>query len=346
MTNFVCHFVAILLTCCALSAICFAAPPSHHPDVTEAQPTPELVPPQEQQTLPRQGRGALYTIVVGRELIHEVAAGDTPAGLAKRYGVRLHTVLRRNGIRDPRRLRIGQRLVLSNRHIVPASFANGLVVDLPLLSLYWLHEGRVVANFPIAAGRPAWETPPGMYRIIGRRRNPTWYVPVSIQREMQAAGLRVRKRVLPGPDNPLGKYWIQLSAPGIGLHGTNAPWSVGRYATHGCIRLHEEHIEELFTKVPDGTPVAIVDEPVRLARTPDQRIFLEVLDRPEVWSPTQLESALEHAGLRAEIDWPLALQALTGRWGVAVDITATLLPESVYSPETDSAVHQSGEATH
>lgn len=263
----------------------------------------------------------LSSIVLGHEVVHVVTAGDTPAVLARKYNVSTETLLRVNGIADPRRLQIGQRLVLSNRHILPAPFTTGLVVDLLRLRLYWLREGSLVASYPIAAGRPAWDTPAGVYKVVGRRRDPTWYVPPSIQREMLAQGQPVRKRVPPGPENPLGKFWLQLSAPGIGIHGTNAPWSVGRYATHGCIRLHEEHIARLFQEIPDGTPVAIVNEPVRLGRTPEGRVYLQVFDRPGVWSWERLEAALRHLGVLESVDVKRAQKALRDRWGVAVDIT-------------------------
>ncbi|GIW45674.1 MAG: hypothetical protein KatS3mg077_2956 [Candidatus Binatia bacterium] len=327
VTFFVCHFIAILLGCCALCvlpAVTRADLVSERPTNAVADTSPEgsaslpaapAQPPAGTALLP------VYRLVIGREVRHRVAPGDTPIALARKYRVSVPAILRRNNITDPRRLQIGQELILSDQHIVPAPFDTGLVVDLRLLRLYWLREGNLLATYPIAAGRPAWETPAGVYRITGRRRDPTWYVPPSIQREMQAAGQRVRSRVPPGPDNPLGKYWIQLSAPGIGLHGTNAPWSVGRYATHGCIRLHNEHVERLFNEVPDGTPVAIVDEPVRLARTSAGRIFLEVFDHPELPTGAEFEQTLRSARLSEGVHWPLAEQALSGRWGVAVDIT-------------------------
>lgn len=348
--------VAIFFTCHALCKSAFAHPEGESTSSVEAahsrepaqksSAAAEAVETREPVPLGNSKRAPIYTLVVGEETTHLVQPGDTPAALARRYKASLNALLRRNRISDPRRLRIGQRLIVSNRHIVPAPFTTGLVVDLPLLRLYWIQDGKVLDWFPIAAGRPAWETPPGVYRVIGRRRNPTWYVPPSIQREMQAAGLPVRKRVPPGPDNPLGKYWIQLSAPGIGLHGTNAPWSVGRYATHGCIRLHEEHIERLFHQIPDGTPVAIVEDPVRLAKTTDGRIFLEAFERPEVWPPSRLKEVLNNAQLIQAVDWPSAAAALAGRWGIAAEITAIPVDRPGLSTGLPVRSHRSTQPPH
>ncbi len=337
LTIFVCHFVAIFSPCyalCNLSSL-------NRAQFTASRTGPTYLAQQDDVRLkvddgmhtrqaPEsviQKRPPIYALIVGQETVHRIAPGETAAALARKYNASLHSILRRNRILDPRRLQIGQQLIVSNRHIVPTPFDTGLVVDLPLLRLHWVQNGQLVDSFPIAAGRPAWETPSGIYRVVARRRDPTWYVPPSIQREMRAAGLPVRSRVPPGPDNPLGKYWIQLSAPGIGLHGTNAPWSVGRYATHGCIRLHDEHIERLFREVPDDTPVAIVEEPVRLARASDGRVFLEVFDRPGVWTLSRLKEVVDQSGLTPLVSWPAAAAALSGRWATATDITLTRPPQ-------------------
>src|SRR5206468_4328111 len=137
-------------------------------------------------------------------------------------------------------------------------------------------RGGDAAPLPVGIGRIDWATPPGRYRVVGRREDPVWRVPASIQAEMRARGEPLVSVVGPGPDNPLGKYWIQLSNPGYGLHGTNAPASVGKYASHGCLRLLPEHAERLFREARDGTAVEVVYEPVKIARDRLGSIFLEV----------------------------------------------------------------------
>jgi hypothetical protein len=98
---------------------------------------------------------------------------------------------------------------------------------------------------------------------------------------------------------------------------------VGRYATHGCIRLHNEHVERLFREVPDGTLVAIVREPVRIARSSDDRLFLEVHDAAPTWSLAALRRSFRRHGLEHRVDWEKAEAALDGRWGVAVEVSST-----------------------
>lgn len=263
---------------------------------------------------------ASFHRLVGTEALHVVAAGETLGALARRYGTTVDTAAAMNGLADPGRLRIGDRLRLSNRRLLPTPLRDGLVVDLPVLRLYWMKQGEVLASFPIAAGRSDWETPAGAFRITSRRRDPTWTVPVSIQREMRAQGLPVRTRVAPGPDNPLGRFWIQLSAPNIGIHGTNAPWSIGRFATHGCIRMRDADVERLFTEVPDGTPVTIVNEAVRIARMEDGRVFVESHRRGKFPSESTVSNRLAAVGLTDEASQTRVKRILTAGWGVAVEV--------------------------
>ena len=118
-------------------------------------------------------------------------------------------------------------------------------------ALYLYHGMRFVRRFRIAVGMSAYPTPLGRFRVVTRERHPTWDPPNS----PWAAGLGP---VPPGPANPLGTRWIGTSAPGIGIHGTPAPWTVGTAASHGCIRMYMREVEWLFARVRIGTPIFIV----------------------------------------------------------------------------------------
>lgn len=110
---------------------------------------------------------------------------------------------------------------------------------------------RLVRTFPIAVGTASYPTPLGTHRVVSKVRHPTWNPPSS----PWAAGLGP---VPPGPANPLGTRWIGTSAPGIGIHGTPAPWTVGTAASHGCIRMYMGDVEWLFERVRIGTPVYLL----------------------------------------------------------------------------------------
>ena len=118
-----------------------------------------------------------------------------------------------------------------------------IIVSIPDRKLLLLDGSRVVKIYDIAVGTPATPSPAGEFRIINRVPNPTWF----------GRG----KVVGPGAQNPLGSRWLGLSAKGYGIHGTNAPASIGKAASHGCIRMRKHDIEELFDLVDVGVPVEL-----------------------------------------------------------------------------------------
>jgi L,D-transpeptidase ErfK/SrfK len=276
----------------------------------------------------------VYDLIAGSEQDYIVAPGDSLWGITGRFTMNRALLQSWNELPDPDALRPGMHLRVSDRHIVPRRGPDGIVIDIAVRTLYWFQRGELRARFPIGVGRTDWVTPPGHYRIVGRREDPVWHVPPSIQAEMRARGEEVAREVQPGPDNPLGKYWIQLSAPGYGLHGTNAPASIGKYASHGCMRLLPEHVELLYREAANGTVVDIVYEPVKAARDADGRVFLEVhrdvLGRKQRDLP-QILDIIDEARLTDVVDVTRVADAVAHAWGVPEDVSR-LLPAP-----TDSA---------
>jgi hypothetical protein len=118
-----------------------------------------------------------------------------------------------------------------------------------------LYEGfRVTHSWDVATAKPGYVTPVGEWSLYQKRENPTWYNPAL---DSWGAGLPA---VVPGgPGNPMGTRALYITAPGlIRIHGTTSPDSIGRYASHGCIRMHNEQVEELYDLVPVGTKVIIL----------------------------------------------------------------------------------------
>jgi L,D-transpeptidase ErfK/SrfK len=136
-------------------------------------------------------------------------------------------------------------------------------------------ERLSVTMRPIGIGREGWETPVGEAKVTQKIADPSWYPPASVRKEHAENGDPLPAIVPAGPDNPLGRYALLLSIPGYLIHGTNKPAGVGMRVSHGCVRLYPEDIEALFRKVPVGTRVRIVDEPV-LAGWADGELYLEV----------------------------------------------------------------------
>jgi lipoprotein-anchoring transpeptidase ErfK/SrfK len=127
-----------------------------------------------------------------------------------------------------------------------------IVIHRGINRLYLYDGTHVVRVFPVATGQAAWPTPLGRFQIVVKQKNPWWFPPTQ---DSWAAGA---KPVPPGPDNPLGTRWMGLSTPGVGIHGTDEPWSIGHSESHGCIRMQVPSAEWLYNRVRVGTPVFIV----------------------------------------------------------------------------------------
>ena len=263
---------------------------------------------------------------MGREFLHKVTSGASLALLGARFGVDPGRLARANGLAATARLSIGQVLKIDNRHIVPDAVPEGVVLNLPQRLLFFFRNGSLVAWYPAAVGRPDWQTPLGLFEVTSKRRDPTWNVPVSIQEEMRQLGRPVRTRVPPGPDNPLGQYWVGLSAALCGIHGTNSPSSIYGFRTHGCIRLHPQDIADLYGRVSIGTPVEVVYEPVLLAREPGGGVFLEV--NPDAYGRagnprTAFEALAARHGI-SDADPARVDSALAAREGAATRINRAM----------------------
>lgn len=263
------------------------------------------------------------TQISGGVFEYIVQRGDSLTSIGARFGVEVRVLAEANGLKTSGRLQAGQKLAIDNRHIVPASLGAAIVVNVPQRMLFHFEADNLSAGYPIAAGQPGWRTPLGEFEILSMEEDPTWDVPPSIQEEMRRAGKPVLTRVPPSPQNPLGNFWLALSLPGIGIHGTNAPTSIYKLATHGCIRLHPEDIEKLYSKVYPGTRGRIIYEPVLLARTGDS-VFLEV--HPDAYKQERdpAAKALEiarMAGVLDVLDSALVKEVVKKREGIARDVT-------------------------
>ncbi|MBQ8003092.1 MAG: LysM peptidoglycan-binding domain-containing protein [Clostridia bacterium] len=214
---------------------------------------------------------------------YEIRPGDTLAAIARTTGIPLDDILTLNPFVDPENLTVGQTICLGtiNRPIIPCESGNyyvvrrgdsvysiarsfeltpedifkanpnltqnlyiGQILCIPqnpvllefrinisakTLSVY--REGNIIKEYPIATGKPATPTPQGVFTIINKQLN---------------------------PGGPYGTRWLGLSIRGYGIHGTNAPESIGTAASNGCIRMFNSDIEELFDITNTGTVVRIL----------------------------------------------------------------------------------------
>lgn len=132
-------------------------------------------------------------------------------------------------------------------HATPASnSARRIVVSIPDHKLALVADGRVVKVYPVSVGAPESPSPKGEFKIARRLTDPTYYQPGVV--------------IPAGPENPLGPRWIGLNLKSYGIHGTNQPQLIGYNASHGCIRMRNRDVKELFELVREGDAVELHGE--------------------------------------------------------------------------------------
>ena len=207
---------------------------------------------------------------------------DTLPDIARANSLGYEEIVRVNPGVDPWLPGANREIVLPSQRVLPPGPREGIVVNLPEHRLYYYPkpkpgEAPRVITFPVSIGKMDWRTPLGTTRIVDKRRNPAWNPPKSVRDEHAARGDPLPASVPAGPENPLGAYAMRLAIPGGSylIHGTNNPTAVGMAVTHGCIRMYPEDIEKLFPLVPVGTPVTLIDEPIKIAWVAGE-LWLEV----------------------------------------------------------------------
>jgi L,D-transpeptidase ErfK/SrfK len=263
--------------------------------------------------------------LVGGVTDYVIKKGDTLRSIAARYGVDIGTLGRENGLRTHHKLAQAQLLRIDHRHIVPATLGSvDLIVNIPQRMLFYRRTDGATVGYPVAVGRPDWPTPSGPFTVTVLERHPTWDVPPSILEESRKKGRIQPQTVPPGPDNPLGDYWIGLTLAGIGIHATNVPSSIFGTVSHGCIRVHPDDIARLFGDIHVGASGRIIYEPVLLTVS-DDAVYLEVhrdVYRRAVAEPRAVARKLaSDIGVSDLIDWTLTDAVVAAREGIARNVT-------------------------
>ena len=177
-----------------------------------------------------------------------VIVPDRPGVKVNRLALTTAIVSRlRKTSRVPIRIRYAAPLAATRR----SAFKNVIVIRRGSNRLYLYRYDRLRRQFRVATGQSTYPTPLGRFTIQVMWRNPWWYPPNS-------RWARGQKPIPPGPNNPLGTRWMGLSTPGVGIHGTPNPASIGYSVSHGCIRMYISDAEWLFDTVNVGTTVFIV----------------------------------------------------------------------------------------
>ncbi len=218
----------------------------------------------------------------GDDLIGEIIKIKTQqtaslATLAQQYDLGALEMFAANPNRTRELFNAGNTVILPKQYILPpVQYRNGIVINVSELRLYYFLPNGAVETFPVALGREGWSTPLAETKVYRKQANPTWYVPESIRAATLAqTGEELPTMVSPGPNNPLGPFALYLGLNGYLIHGNNNPSSIGRLVSSGCIRLYNSDIEQLFYAIAPGTPVHIINYPIKAGWLGNQ-LYLEV----------------------------------------------------------------------
>ena len=263
--------------------------------------------------------GTPLDTVIGDVRPYRIRKGDTLIDLARYYDLGYNEIVEANPGIDPWVPPVGATILLPTQYVLPCCTYVGIVVNIPEMRLFYYHRTKgdptttTIYTYPVGLGRDDWPTPRAKFRIRGKTVNPQWNIPESIRQEH----IRDRddpRKFIPGgaPDNPLGKYRLELTLPLYGIHGTDIPWGVGMQVSHGCVRLYPEDIERLFPLVPVGTPGEFTYQTVKVG-SHGGVAYVEVHDDIYGQTPAPYHEALEaieRRGLAARVDQNRLLAAL------------------------------------
>ena len=291
------------------------------------------------------------TVVVGEDQSVETVYEDTLYDLAAKFSLGSEELIRVNPTVDPWLPGAGKKLLVPGRHILPPGPHEGIVVNLPEHRLYFYPKPKrggpiEVITYPVSIGKMDWRTPLGVTHVTSKQKDPTWYPPESVRKEHAAAGDPLPAQVPPGPDNPLGAFAMRLAA-GRGtylIHGTNNPIAVGLAVTHGCIRMYPDDVAALFPLIPVGTPVRLINEPVKVAWI-DGELLLEahppVDAQGQSFEPNidQFAEMLRQAvgETTVAIHWEYAREVLQKADGVIATVGLEAENPNLRQPETPPA---------
>lgn len=285
-------------------------------------------------------------VLTGSEGLYKVERGDTLELIASKLGVEKKVLIEENNLDPKARLTPGMMLKINTKKIVPKFMENGIIINIPDRMLYFFKDGTLDGAFPVSLGMPGkrqelgnieWKTPEGKFKVLGKSKDPVWYVPKSVQLEMELLNKTVVEKVPPGKDNPLGRYAIRTSLSGFLIHETIWPTSIYRYRSHGCARVLPQHMEILFSKVKKDMEGEIIYKPVKVALIDNSRVFLEV--HRDIYKKfnnleEEVKREAELAGLSNVINWEKAKKVIQEKKGVAEDVTDHEKIKSLYKKKT------------
>ncbi|EMY3532092.1 peptidoglycan-binding protein [Yersinia ruckeri] len=267
--------------------------------------------------------------IIGENTTFTVPNDGRPLeAIAADYKIGLLGMLEANPGTDPYLPKSGSVLTIPTQMLLPDTPREGIVINLAELRLYYYPKGQdKVIVYPIGIGQLGRNTPTMTTSVSQKIPNPTWTPTANIRKHYLAQGVTLPAVVPAGPENPMGLFAMRLAAGGgeYLIHGTNANFGIGMRVSSGCIRLRPDDIQALFSSVPKGTRVQVINEPIKYSVEPDGKRYVEVhqpLSRSDNDDPQTMPIALS-AGVKAfmangETDTAVVENAIVRRSGMPV----------------------------
>lgn len=327
-----------------------ASPPPSAPVSRVGKPVGQVTAPTSAGTEDEEGteNGPVSSrLIIGEKMVYTVKKRQSLRMLGARLGVNWRTIARENGLDPAKSLTAGQKVRINTLRIVPKTRTEGIVINIPDRTLYLFRDKKLEKAVPVGLGMSknakwaSWQTPTGRFRITSKVKDPTWFVPPSIQKEMKLRGKAVQLKVPPGKKNPLGRYALKTSLSGILIHGTTRPESIYTFSSHGCIRVLPSNIEDIFPDVRVNTGGEIIYQPVKVALSDDGRVFIEV--HGDVYGRFKnMESVtkglISRHNAEKKVDWDKVRSSLRRKSGIPEDVTLPESEASLRSSKKDVAI--------
>jgi L,D-transpeptidase ErfK/SrfK len=213
--------------------------------------------------------------VVGENQTTQALPGEDLGDVGRRFNIGTYEMIEANPGVDFHSPQRAGKITVPTRRILPPGPRKGLVINLAEMRIYYFHpEATKVSTYPIGIGQDGWNTPIGTNRIIRMRKDPIWVPPASIRENYEKNGKELPLQVPAGPNNPLGPYALTTGFENIVIHGTLSDEAIGVRVSHGCIRMHNADVTELYYMVKLNTPVRIIHQALKVGKDGDN-LYLE-----------------------------------------------------------------------
>lgn len=306
-----------------------AKPAAAKPAAAQAKSAPPPRPHASTDHKAAPGWSAYRENYVGQMQLYPVQKEDTFVYIARDYNLGYVELRAANPSVDPWLPGAGTELILPTMHLLPQAPRRGIVVNLPEMRLYsYDRPGQPPHTYSIGIGREGLNTPTGTTKVTRKVEGPTWRPTARMRLEDPT----LPEIVPPGPENPMGTHALYTDWSEYRIHGTDKPFGIGRRVSSGCMRLYPEGIVDLYARTPVGTPVTVIDQPVKAAWIGDE-FYIEA--HPSIEQADQMEEEghistyrlseddfgliLRVAGDRADsLDWDRIRETVRERRGYPV----------------------------